>query len=73
MPDVGFDGGTSEQFRQGALAAWAGCLAIGLHATAEEMEAWLVRLETGENVDSPACHLWYGHGEWLRVKRRWKG
>jgi predicted transcriptional regulator len=45
-----------EQFRQDALTAWAEYQATGLHATAEEVDAWLARLEAGEDAEPPACH-----------------
>jgi predicted transcriptional regulator len=45
-----------EQLRQQALTAWAEYQATGLHATAEEADAWLARLEAGEEADPPACH-----------------
>jgi predicted transcriptional regulator len=45
-----------EQFRQDALAAWAEYQATGLHVTAEEADAWLARLEAGEDVEPPECH-----------------
>jgi predicted transcriptional regulator len=45
-----------EQFRQDALAAWAEYQATGLHVTAEEAEAWLARLEAGEDAEPPECH-----------------
>jgi predicted transcriptional regulator len=46
-----------EQLRQDALAAWTAYRPTGLHATGEEVDAWLVRLEAGEEgVDPPACH-----------------
>jgi predicted transcriptional regulator len=44
-----------EQFRQDALAAWAHYQATGLHASAEEADAWLAKLEAGKNVASPKC------------------
>ena len=46
-----------EQFRQDALAAWNGYQATGLHATAEEADAWLAKLETGEDAEAPVCHV----------------
>lgn len=46
-----------EQFRQDALAAWRGYQTTGLHATAEEADAWLAKLEAGENAEAPECHL----------------
>jgi len=45
-----------EQFRQSALRAWAEYQATGLHVTAEEADAWLAKLESGESEDPPACH-----------------
>ena len=45
-----------EQFRQDALAAWAEYQTTGLHVTAEEADAWLARLEAGEDVEPPECH-----------------
>ena len=46
-----------EQFRAAALAAWSGYQATGLHATAEEADAWLSKLEAGEDAEAPSCHL----------------
>lgn len=46
-----------EEFRAAALAAWNGYQATGLHATAEEADAWLARLEAGERAEAPECHL----------------
>jgi predicted transcriptional regulator len=46
-----------EQFRQDALAAWNDYQATGLHATADEADAWLARLEAGEVAEAPVCHL----------------
>jgi predicted transcriptional regulator len=46
-----------EAFRQEALAAWANYQTTGLHATAEEADAWLAKLEAGENAEAPECHL----------------
>jgi predicted transcriptional regulator len=45
-----------EQFRQDALTAWAEYQATGQHVTAEEADAWLARLESGEDAEPPACH-----------------
>jgi hypothetical protein len=30
--------------------------ATGLHVTAGEADAWLARLEDGEDVETPECH-----------------
>jgi predicted transcriptional regulator len=45
-----------EQFRQDALTAWNAYQATGLHATAEEADAWLAKLEAGEEAEAPECH-----------------
>ena len=45
-----------EELRQSARAAWADYQASGLHATAEEADAWLAKLEAGEEADPPKCH-----------------
>jgi predicted transcriptional regulator len=45
-----------EQFRRSALAAWADYQATGLHVTADEADAWLARLEAGEDAEPPPCH-----------------
>ena len=46
-----------EAFRQDALAAWNDYQATGRHATAEEADAWLAKLEAGEDAEAPSCHL----------------
>ncbi|HEU4982986.1 MAG TPA: CopG family ribbon-helix-helix protein [Acidobacteriaceae bacterium] len=46
-----------EQLRQDALAAWNHYQATGLHVTAEEADAWLEKLEKGENPPTPECHV----------------
>jgi predicted transcriptional regulator len=46
-----------EQVRQDALAAWNHYQTTGLHATAEEADAWLAQLEAGEDAEAPECHL----------------
>jgi predicted transcriptional regulator len=45
-----------EQLRQDALAAWAEYQARGQHVTAEEADAWLARLELGEDAEPPSPH-----------------
>ena len=45
-----------EEFRAAALTAWVEYQATGLHATAEEADAWLAKLEAGEDAEAPACH-----------------
>jgi len=45
-----------EKLRQDALAAWTHYQTTGLHATAEEANAWLAKLEAGKNAAPPKCH-----------------
>ncbi len=45
-----------EAFRHSALKAWEDYQTSGLHATAEEADAWLARLEAGEDAAAPECH-----------------
>lgn len=45
-----------ERLRQDALAAWTHYQTTGLHATAEEADAWLAKLEAGEDAKAPECH-----------------
>lgn len=46
-----------DQFRQDALAAWEHYQATGLHATAEEVDAWLAKLESGKHEPPPKCRV----------------
>jgi predicted transcriptional regulator len=46
-----------EQVRQDALAAWNYYQTTGLHVTAEEADAWLCKLEAGEDAEAPSCHV----------------
>jgi predicted transcriptional regulator len=44
-----------EQFREDALAAWEDYQSTGLHATGEEVDAWLAKIESGKKVTPPKC------------------
>ena len=46
-----------EAFKQDALRAWDEYQQTGLHLTLEETDAWLAKLEAGENADLPKCHV----------------
>ena len=48
---------TRERVREDVHAAWAEHQTTGLHVTGAEMDAWLARLEAGEDVDPPECHV----------------
>ena len=45
-----------EAFRQDTLKAWDEYRATGLHATAEEVEAWLASWGSADELPAPACH-----------------
>lgn len=44
-----------ERLRADATTAWEEYQATERHATGEAVDAWLARLEAGEDVDPPAC------------------
>jgi predicted transcriptional regulator len=46
-----------EQLRLDALAAWSQYQTTGVHATAEEADAWLAKLEADEDAEAPECHV----------------
>ena len=46
-----------EAFRQDAIKAWEEYRTTGLHATAEEADAWLARLEDDQDAEPPECHV----------------
>ena len=46
-----------EAFRQSGIQAWNEYQETGLHATLEEADAWLARLEAGQDVEIPECHV----------------
>ena len=47
---------TREALHADALKAWEAFQDDGLHLGAGEAEAWLERLESGDDADPPACH-----------------
>jgi predicted transcriptional regulator len=46
-----------ERLRQDALAAWCHYQTTGLHATAEEADAWLAKLQSGKEAAPPKCRV----------------
>lgn len=46
-----------ESFKQDALRAWEDYQSTGLHLTLEDADAWLAKLEAGEDVEPPKCHV----------------
>jgi predicted transcriptional regulator len=46
-----------ESFRRDTLKAWEAYCATGLHVAAEEADAWLAKLEQGNDIDPPECHV----------------
>jgi predicted transcriptional regulator len=45
-----------ERLRQDAAAAWHHFETTGLHVTGDEADAWLAKLEAGEDAEAPECH-----------------
>ncbi|WP_437379581.1 hypothetical protein [Inquilinus limosus] len=45
-----------EQFRRDAEAAWLSYQSDRLHVAAGEADAWLKKLEAGEDAEPPECH-----------------
>ena len=45
-----------EDFRQAGLRAWSEYQETGLHITHVEVDAWLAKLEAGEEAEIPECH-----------------
>jgi predicted transcriptional regulator len=45
-----------EALRQDALGAWSEYQATGQHVTHAEADAWLAKLEAGQDVEPPECH-----------------
>jgi predicted transcriptional regulator len=45
-----------ERLRQDAHTAWDHYATTGLHVSGEEADAWLAKLENGQNVEPPECH-----------------
>jgi predicted transcriptional regulator len=45
-----------EQLNRDSIAAWEEYQATGLHVTAEEADAWLAKLEAGEDAEPPVPH-----------------
>ena len=46
-----------EALKQEALRAWEAYQRTGLHLTHEEVDAWLAKLEAGEDAELPKCHV----------------
>ena len=44
-----------EQFSKDALVAWDHYQTTGQHATAEDADAWLAKLQAGKKVAPPKC------------------
>ena len=45
-----------EALRRDILQAWETFRQTGMHATAEEVDRWLVNWGTGDEVPAPECH-----------------
>lgn len=47
---------TREEFRQDGIRAWNEYQATGRHVTGDEADAWLAKLESGQDIEPPECH-----------------
>jgi predicted transcriptional regulator len=45
-----------QRLRHDALGAWTEYQGTGLHVTGDEVDAWLSRLEAGEEIEPPTPH-----------------
>jgi len=45
-----------EEFLQSGVAAYEHYRATGLHVTGDEMDAWMLKVEAGEDAPPPECH-----------------
>jgi predicted transcriptional regulator len=46
-----------ESFRQDAIKTWDEYQASRLRATLEEADAWLAKLEAGQDIEPPECYV----------------
>ena len=46
-----------ELFRQDGIRAWNEYQSTGLHVGAADADAWLAKLEAGQDVGPPECHV----------------
>lgn len=46
-----------EAFRQDGIRAWEEYQATGLHVSHDKADAWLAKLEQGQDAEPPACHV----------------
>ena len=46
-----------EAFRQAGIRAWNEYQETGLHVTFEAADAWLSKLESGQDTEPPECHV----------------
>ncbi|MDD5480577.1 CopG family ribbon-helix-helix protein [Rhodoferax sp.] len=46
-----------EAYRQDGIKAWNAYQENGLHVTGEEADAWLGKLEAGQDAEPPECHI----------------
>ena len=44
-----------DSLRQNAIDAWNAYQSTGEHATMEDADAWLARLQAGEDAEPPVC------------------
>lgn len=49
--------GRREELRQEVISRWEHYRATGLHVSGEAADAWLAKLEAGEDAEIPECHV----------------
>jgi len=47
----------AQKMRREVMASLEHYETTGLHLTGDEVDAWLARIEAGEDVDLPECHV----------------
>ena len=47
---------TREALRKDGIKAWNAYQANGLRVTLDEADAWLAKLEAGQDIEPPECH-----------------
>lgn len=53
---IGYREQRRKAFQKDALQAWNEYRRNGLHLALEDGDAWLTKLEAGEDANIPACH-----------------
>jgi predicted transcriptional regulator len=46
-----------QSYRQDGLRAWNDYQDTGLHVSQDEADSWLAKLEAGQDIEPPSCHV----------------